>query len=279
MRIDGHMWPTTEHYFQAQKFVGTPYYDHIRKLPFPRDAFRVSRDPLASRWVRGDWGAVKDDIMLKALRVKFQDEELKRKLLSTNSKTLIEHTSNDSYWADGGNGRGLNKLGLLLMKVRDELRAQDSIQTTVPKRLGSLGEGGMKRSSSCSNLSTTRLSDTHHSLTTNYSAYTRNDIVPRPAPLSPLNTDKHRGSSTYNRSSDSQYQYYTPTLARKSKSGISDGEYATTPSFYYTRPTNQATITVQPKTTNDTLQRHAHRNPITRGTSDRGYNIITNLMT
>ena len=35
---------------------------------------------------------------------------------------LIEHTKNDSYWADGGDGSGLNKLGKILMKVREKLR-------------------------------------------------------------------------------------------------------------------------------------------------------------
>jgi hypothetical protein len=35
---------------------------------------------------------------------------------------LVEHTSNDSYWADGGDGSGRNMLGRLLLRVRDELR-------------------------------------------------------------------------------------------------------------------------------------------------------------
>ena len=120
--IDGHSWPTTEHYFQAQKFVGTPYYDYVRKLPFPRDAFKLSRDPLASRWIRQDWHSVKEKVMLKALRVKFSDIDLKRKLLCTDKKKLVEHTSNDSYWGDGGDGKGLNRLGELLMQVREELK-------------------------------------------------------------------------------------------------------------------------------------------------------------
>jgi len=35
---------------------------------------------------------------------------------------LIEHTKKDSYWGDGGNGSGKNKLGKILMKVRYELK-------------------------------------------------------------------------------------------------------------------------------------------------------------
>ena len=123
--IDGISWPTTEHYFQAQKFVGTPYLKKIRKLPNARDAFQLSRDPHVAIWQRPDWDSVKDDIMLKALRVKFSDccnTQLRDKLRGTHEKILIEHTSNDSYWGDGGNGSGKNRLGELLMQVRNELK-------------------------------------------------------------------------------------------------------------------------------------------------------------
>ncbi|MFC2585604.1 MAG: NADAR domain-containing protein, partial [Corynebacterium matruchotii] len=44
-------------------------------------------------------------------------------LLSTGDAYLIEHTKNDSYWADGGDGSGKNRLGEVLMAVRDSLRA------------------------------------------------------------------------------------------------------------------------------------------------------------
>ena len=123
VRIDGKDWPTTEHYFQAQKFIGTPYVEKVRKLQHPRDAFQLSRDPQVSRWRRTDWESVKDDVMLKALRVKFsENSRLRKRLLDTGTRELIEHTSNDSYWGDGGNGTGQNKLGQFLMKVRRELR-------------------------------------------------------------------------------------------------------------------------------------------------------------
>ena len=122
--MDGKCWPTSEHYFQAQKFVGTPYVEKIRKLFSAREAFQLSRDPFVSRWIRSDWDQVKDDIMLKVLRCKFdQDEVLRDKLLETGDKKLIEHTENDSYWGDGG-GTGLNKLGKLLERVRGELRSK-----------------------------------------------------------------------------------------------------------------------------------------------------------
>ena len=125
IKLDGKEWPTTEHYFQAQKFIGTPYAEAIRKQPYPRGAFDMSRNPSVSRWKRGDWHQVKDDVMLKCLRAKFtQHKDLKKMLLDTGERNLIEHTFNDSYWGDGGDGSGQNKLGKLLMQVRKELSKQ-----------------------------------------------------------------------------------------------------------------------------------------------------------
>ena len=160
--IDGKKWPSTEHYFQAQKFVGTPYVDMIRlKCLSAREAFQLSRDPTVSQWRRSDWDAVKDDIMLKALRCKFaQHSDLREKLWKTGDKKLIEHTTNDSYWADGGgSGRGLNKLGKLLMKVRDDIVAKrgryvEPVNEPSKKSSDRVSFGSrLKRSSSMTDLS------------------------------------------------------------------------------------------------------------------------------
>lgn len=58
--------------------------------------------------------------MYEGLRHKFlQNEDLRVKLLETGDKKLIEHTDKDKFWGDGGNGKGENRLGILLMKLRD----------------------------------------------------------------------------------------------------------------------------------------------------------------
>lgn len=119
IRIGGKTWRTTEHYFQAQKFAGTKYESHIRNQKSPNDAAREGRRrdlPL-----RKDWESVKDNIMQEALVAKFQQHpDLKKALLETGDAVLVEHTENDLYWGDGGNGKGKNMLGKLLMKIRDE---------------------------------------------------------------------------------------------------------------------------------------------------------------
>ena len=51
-----------------------------------------------------------------------QNPEIAKELLATGDAIIIEHTRNDDYWADGGDGSGKNKLGLLLMQVREEFK-------------------------------------------------------------------------------------------------------------------------------------------------------------
>lgn len=98
IHVDGLDWPTSEHYFQAQKFVDDPQLQlDISRLATPRQAFDFSRQH--SNAVRLDWAAVKDDVMLVAVRAKFaQHASLCKLLLDTDHQTLVEHTSNDSYW-------------------------------------------------------------------------------------------------------------------------------------------------------------------------------------
>ena len=121
VELGGTTWPTSEHYFQAAKLVGTDHQAEILKARTPGLATRIGRDP--ARPIRADWEAVKDDIMLAVVRAKFsQHEDLRSLLLGTGNAELIEHTYKDSYWGDGGDGTGKNMLGKMLMQVRDELR-------------------------------------------------------------------------------------------------------------------------------------------------------------
>ena len=51
-----------------------------------------------------------------------QHDDLKAILLGTGDAKLVEHTENDTYWGDGGDGSGKNRLGQILMQVREEFR-------------------------------------------------------------------------------------------------------------------------------------------------------------
>jgi ribA/ribD-fused uncharacterized protein len=121
--LDGKTWPTTEHYFQAQKFIGTSYLEVIRNFDRPRQAFDLSRNPTVSRWRRKDWEDIKIDIMRKALLAKFtQHKPLRQMLLGTGDNMLVEHTPHDKFWGNGGDGSGQNHLGMLLMEIRHDLK-------------------------------------------------------------------------------------------------------------------------------------------------------------
>src|SRR5579863_4477139 len=127
--LDGQRWPTVEHYFQAQKFPGTDHAERIRQAKSPMIAKRLGRSHAVP--LRRDWEAVKEQVMLTALRTKFtQHADLRELLLRTRNDELIEHTENDRYWGDGGNGRGKNRLGYLLMQLRTEL--QQAFAATQP---------------------------------------------------------------------------------------------------------------------------------------------------
>lgn len=119
--IDGAVYPTTEHYFQAQKFVGTLHCKEVCLCRTPGDAARMGRRrdlPL-----RKDWESVKDDIMRKAVQKKVSIyPDVLDLLLKTGTEELIEDSPVDYYWGCGADGSGKNMLGKILMEIRGHLQ-------------------------------------------------------------------------------------------------------------------------------------------------------------
>ena len=80
-------------------------------------AARMGRD--RKRPLRRDWEAVKEGVVLDALRAKFtRHADLRELLRGAGDALLVERTANDDYWGDGGDGSGKNRLGQLLMRLR-----------------------------------------------------------------------------------------------------------------------------------------------------------------
>ena len=120
--LDGVWWPTSEHYFQARKFAGTPYANKIRQAPTPSEAAKLGR--LRSFPLRPDWQNVKDQVMLQGVLRKFETHaDIRAVLLSTGEEVLVENAPTDYYWGCGADGSGQNKLGQVLMTVRTTLRS------------------------------------------------------------------------------------------------------------------------------------------------------------
>lgn len=121
--LDGKWWPTSEHYFQAQKFVDTPHEEEIRRAKTPREAANRGRE--RTRPLRRDWEAVKDDVMRRAVRHKFTAHaDLRSLLLDTGDQEIVENAPSDYYWGCGADGSGRNLLGIILMETRTQLRAE-----------------------------------------------------------------------------------------------------------------------------------------------------------
>ncbi len=118
--------PTVEHAFQASKTLSMEEEIDILASSTPGQAKRLGR----VCYLRKDWEEVKDDVMYRFLQRKFAIPELRDKLLATGNATLIEGTTwHDNYWGicscNKCKGRGKNKLGELLMKIREELETNE----------------------------------------------------------------------------------------------------------------------------------------------------------
>ena len=123
IHIQGVKYPTSEHYFQSQKYTHRPQLQEaVRCASTPRKAYDMTRQAEFYQNQRADWDACKDDVMKHALIQKFTQHSSRRAMLKdTGSRCIVEHTRKDKYWGDGGDGTGENRLGKLLMEVRDHL--------------------------------------------------------------------------------------------------------------------------------------------------------------
>ncbi|MBC8098077.1 MAG: NADAR family protein [Armatimonadetes bacterium] len=122
--LDGEYYPTSEHYFQAMKFIGSSQdMAAVQRAATPHRAAQIGRD--RKRPLRPDWEAVKDDVMRRAVLQKFQvHTEIRTVLLGTGDEELVENAPRDYYWGIGSKGTGKNMLGKILMETRTLLRAE-----------------------------------------------------------------------------------------------------------------------------------------------------------
>ena len=73
------------------------------------------------RQVRANWENVKKQVMLTAIRAKFEAySTLRSLLLSTEGSILVESSQSDLFWGVSRDGVGLNQLGHILMDLREE---------------------------------------------------------------------------------------------------------------------------------------------------------------
>ena len=117
--FEGITYPTAEHAYQSAKTLDISERRRVAALPTPSEAKSAGR----TLRLRPDWETAKFDVMERVVRDKFtRNPELRRKLLETGDAVLEEGNSwGDRVWGVY-QGTGENRLGEILMKVREELR-------------------------------------------------------------------------------------------------------------------------------------------------------------
>jgi ribA/ribD-fused uncharacterized protein len=126
IEFEGSVYPTAEHAYQAGKARKSEVRAWLMSAPSPA-LLAMAAHGLYYWDVSPGWSTLKFDRMKRILKVKYsQHEDMKILLLSTGTLRLVESATVDSpvnrLWGEV-NGKGQNKLGQLLMEVRDELKA------------------------------------------------------------------------------------------------------------------------------------------------------------
>lgn len=117
--LDGAVYPTVEHAYQAAKSnnPSSSYRAAILANPSPGAAKSMGRVVQ----LREDWNTVRLPIMSDLVWLKFQHADLRSRLIATAGRTLIEGNSwGDTFWGVC-RGIGMNHLGRILMNVREHL--------------------------------------------------------------------------------------------------------------------------------------------------------------
>ncbi|MDE1464767.1 NADAR family protein [Spartinivicinus poritis] len=129
IEFEGRVYPTSEHAYQAGKPRKDSVRDWVLSAPSPS---LVAMAAHGLYWwdVRPGWSKIKFDRMKAILLAKFtQHIDLLDILLSTGDARLVESATVDNdvnrTWGEV-NGKGRNMLGVLLMEVREELRAKET---------------------------------------------------------------------------------------------------------------------------------------------------------
>jgi len=115
VEYEGITYRNAECAFQAQKTYSENLKKKFARL-LPTEAIRRGR----KLQLRDDWEDIKENVMYEINKIKFSNHELMQKLLATGNEELINNC-NDQEWGVH-DGKGSNKLGKILMKIRKELK-------------------------------------------------------------------------------------------------------------------------------------------------------------
>lgn len=115
VKMYGVVYPSVENAFQASKCVRKEdrvIFESVSSLESKKLGRKVE--------LRKDWEDVRVNIMNVLLCRKFENKELRDKLLRVEGEIVEDNSWGDEFWGRC-NGRGKNVLGNLLMNLRFEL--------------------------------------------------------------------------------------------------------------------------------------------------------------
>lgn len=120
VEYDGRAFSSVEHGYQYSKCSTQEDKDRMFQTSDPKESKRMSKKVK----VRDDWDTVKEGIIEGLVRQKFQDPSLREMLMSTGTEELQEGNRwGDEFWGVSfRTGKGDNRLGKILMKIREEGR-------------------------------------------------------------------------------------------------------------------------------------------------------------
>lgn len=119
IEFDGKQFKNAEAVYQYCKLKPSHRNTHRAFTLLICDGYRAKEYGRTLPLNKSTWDRKKDVVMYNVLKCKFdQHSELKEQLIS-EPRVLVEENY-DKYWGNGVNGEGKNKLGKLLMKLRQE---------------------------------------------------------------------------------------------------------------------------------------------------------------
>lgn len=121
----GEVWMTSEHAYHSEKFDNEKILQLLRNSRSAHDAMKIAY--AHKEEYKKDWDDIKLSVMKDILHAKVaQHPYVKKKLLESGDKELVENSWRDDFWGWGPNKGGANHLGKLWMELRNEVRSQDS---------------------------------------------------------------------------------------------------------------------------------------------------------
>jgi ribA/ribD-fused uncharacterized protein len=128
----GYAFFTSEHAYHWARFDlpegrGLLLQDCVQRAPSAHAAFQFAQAEKHKQ--RSDWDLIKVPTMKEILLAKVEQHEyVKRKLLQSAGRELVENSWRDAFWGWGPNRDGRNELGKLWMEIRTELLNRSDAQ-------------------------------------------------------------------------------------------------------------------------------------------------------